>query len=124
MIDFQQGFVKLGPADPTLFMHLIGPMMVDQEQIIAGFKGVRDYVCFTNRRVVAVNVQGITGKKTDYTSLPYSKVQAFSVETAGTFDRDCEIDLWFSGLGKVHFEIRASFDILGFNRILSSYVLS
>lgn len=65
------------------------------------FKGVHDFVVFTNKRLVAVNVQGITGEKRDSTSLPYSKIQAFSVETAGTFDLDAELDLWFSGLGIV-----------------------
>jgi hypothetical protein len=40
--------------------------------------------------------QGITGKKCDFTSLPYSKIQAFSIETSGSFDQDTELDLWFS----------------------------
>jgi hypothetical protein len=43
---------------------------------------MRDYVAFTDKRLIAVNVQGLTGKKRDYSSLPYSKVQAFSIETA------------------------------------------
>lgn len=60
---------------------------------------MREYVVFTSKRVIAVNVQGITAKKKDYTSLPFTKVQAFSLETAGTFDLDAELELWFSGLG-------------------------
>jgi hypothetical protein len=47
----------------------------------------------------------------------------FSVETAGTFDLDCEMELYFSGLGKVKFEFTGGFDIVGFNKILSGYVL-
>ena len=47
---------------------------------------MRDCVVFTSKRIIAVNVQGISGKKKDFTSLPLAKVQAFSVETAGTFD--------------------------------------
>jgi hypothetical protein len=65
---------------------------------------LRDYVAFTSKRIVAVNVQGMTGK--DFTSLPYSKIQAFSIESAGTFDLDAELELWFSGLGKVKFEFK------------------
>jgi len=98
-------------------------MLVADEQIIAAFKSIRDSVVFTNKRILAINVQGITGKKIDYTSLPYSKVQAFSIETAGVLDRDCELELYYSAVGKVKFEIRGSFDIVGFNRILSQYVL-
>jgi hypothetical protein len=65
---------------------------------------VRDFVAFTNKRLIAVNVQGLTGKKRDYSSLPYNKIQAWSVDTAGTFDFDAELELWFSGLGKVHLD--------------------
>ncbi|NMU26893.1 PH domain-containing protein, partial [Vibrio parahaemolyticus] len=64
--------------------------LIDGETIFAAFKTVRDQVVFTNKRVIAANVQGITGSKVDYTSLPYSKINAFSIETSGTFDLDCE----------------------------------
>ena len=80
-------------------------------------------VVFTNKRVIAVNVQDITGKKKDFTSMPYNKIQVFSVETAGTLDLDSELELWFSGVGKVKFEFKGSFDIKAFNKIISHYVL-
>ncbi|GHD06187.1 PH domain-containing protein [Zhihengliuella salsuginis] len=57
------------------------------------FRGIRDFVALTVKRIIAVNVQGIAGKMRDYTSLPYTKIQSFSVETAGTFDLDAELDL-------------------------------
>jgi len=84
---------------------------------------VRDHVVFTNKRVIAINIQGMTGKKKDYTSLPYSKVQAFSVETAGVMDLDSELELWFSSVGSVRFEFKSRFDILSFNKLISSYIL-
>ena len=123
MIDFQQGFVKLSPIAPDSLASVIGPMMIEGESIIAAFKGTRDSLVFTNKRIIAINVQGFTGKKTDYTSMPYSKVQCYSIETSGVFDRDCELELWFSAVGKVKFEIKGNFDIVSFNRILSGYVL-
>ena len=78
---------------------------------------------FTNKRLIAVNVRGITGKKRDFTSLPYSKIQAFSVESAGSFDLDAELDLWFSGLGKVRLEFKGSADIRQLGRMVATYVL-
>lgn len=78
---------------------------------------------FTNKRLMAVNVHGITGKKRDYTSLPYSKVQAFSVETAGTFDLDAELDLWFSGLGKVRLEFKGQVDVRALSQLVAAYIL-
>ncbi len=123
MIDFNQGFVKLSPISVESVRSTVNPMLIDGEEIIAAFKGIRDSLAFTNKRIIAINVQGLTGKKTDFTSMPYSKVQTYSVETSGVLDRDCELELYFSAVGKVKFEIKGSFDIIKFNKILSSYVL-
>ena len=123
MIDFKQGFIKLSPIPVDKMFSTGSPMLVDEENIIAAFKGIRDSLVFTNKRIIAINVQGLTGKKTDFTSMPYSKVQTYSIETSGVFDRDCEIELYFSSVGVVKFEIKGNFDIIAFNKILSSYVL-
>lgn len=124
MIDFtNSAFLKLKPTDEKEGLLLIQPMLVDNETIFACFKTVRDMVIFTNKRVVSINVKGLTGSKKDFTSLPYSKVQAFSIETAGSLDMDSEMELYFSGLGKVKFEFKSNFDIIAFNKLLSNYVL-
>ena len=123
MIDFKQGFVKLSPISTADIADKVNPMLTDGESITAAFKGMRDSIIFTDKRIIAINVQGLTGKKVDYTSLPYSKVQAYSVETSGVLDRDCELELYFSALGKVRFEIKGNFDIVSFNKTLSNYVL-
>jgi hypothetical protein len=124
MIDFQNAsFLKLSPADASAFEAMISPLLVAGESIIATFKGVRDGVVFTTKRIISINVQGITGKKKDFTSLPYSKIQAFSVETAGVFDLDSELDLWFSGLGKVRFEFVSRADVAQICKTLSGFVL-
>ena len=102
MIDFKNAsFFKLRPVDTNTYSNVLAPMFVNGEEIIATFKGIRDGVVFTNRRIIAINIQGLTGTKKDFTSLPYSKIQAFSVETAGVFALDSELEIWFSGLGKV-----------------------
>lgn len=124
MIDFKNGsFFKLSAIAPAKLADRVTPLLVEGEEMIAAFKAIRDSVVFTNKRVIAINVQGITGKKVDYTSLPYSKVQAFSVETAGIFDLDCELDLYFSSIGQIRFELRDCEDIVALNRIIASYVL-
>lgn len=124
MIDFQNAnFMKLRSVSNDKFEEIISPMFVDGEQIIGTFLSIRDGVVFTNKRIISINVQGVTGKKKDFTSLPYSKVQAFSVETAGVFDIDSELELWFSGMGKVKFEFISKADVAGFCRIISNFVL-
>lgn len=124
MIDFQNGsIVKLHEERADKYARVIAPMLVSGEQIVACYQGLRDYVVFTTKRLIAVNVQGITGKKQDFSSLPYSKIQAFSVETAGMLDLDCEMELWFSGLGKVRLEFTGSTDITAICRMIGDKVL-
>lgn len=70
-----------------------------------------------------MNVQGVTGKKKDFTTLPYSKIQLFSVETSGVFDLDSELELYFSAAGKIKFEFVGTSDIIAIERIIVQYVL-
>ncbi len=102
---------------------MIEPLLVPGEQILQAYKGVRDFVVFRDKRIIAVNIQGMTGKKRDFTSLPLKKIQAFSVETAGTFDLDRELDLLFSGRGVVRFECRGSADIRTVGQLVATYAL-
>lgn len=124
MIDFKNAeFLKLKPVDDSAFSGVLSEMFVQGERIIGTYKTVRDGVVFTNKRIFAINVQGITGKKVDFTSLPYSKIQAFSVETAGVLDLDSELELWFSGLGKVKFDFVSSANVTEICRVISELVL-
>ena len=125
MIDFDGESVifKLKPIDEEDVREDFHRFLVDGEEIVAAFKTVRDQLVFTNKRFIAANVQGLTGSKVDYTSIPYNKIQAFSVESSGTFDRDTEFQCYVSTLGRLSFEIKGSFDILAFNRIVSQHTL-
>ncbi len=124
MIDFENGTVfKLRTIANNEVRDDIFQFLIDGETVIHAFKTIRDQVVMTNKRVIAANVQGITGSKVDYTSIPWNRVQAFSIETAGTFDMDCEIDLFISEIGKIRFEINGSFDLVSFNKLLSQYIL-
>ena len=124
MIDFNNAsFLKLRPVNNNSFASTIAPMFVPGEEIIGTYQSVRDGVVFTNKRIIAINVQGITGKKKDFTSLPYSKIQAYSVETAGVLDLDSELELWFSGLGKIKLEFVANANVSEICRMISEKVL-
>ena len=125
MIDFKSSPIfKLKPIEISEARDDFNKFLIEGEAIFAGFKTIRDQVVFTNKRIIAANVQGITGSKVDYTSLPYSKIQAFSVESSGTFDLDCEIVVYLSEVGEVKFEIKGSFDLIQFNQHISKYVLA
>ncbi|GAA3810522.1 PH domain-containing protein [Cellulomonas soli] len=124
MIDFENAsFKKLTEWDADKAREDLQDLLVPDEVVQLAFKGVRDSVTFTSRRIIAINTQGMTGKKKDMTSLPYGKVQAFSIETAGTFDLESELELWFSSLGRVRLEFGRGVDIRGVSRVLGEHVL-
>ena len=120
MIDFNSSgfFARLKKVSNEEFGKIINDFLIEEEAVIGAYRSVRDGVVFTNKRVIAFNVQGITGRKTDYTSLPYKRVQAFSIETAGMVDLDSELHLWFSSLGRVRFEFARGVDV----KRLSTYI--
>lgn len=67
------------------------------ERVEHAYQLIRDYFVFTDKRLVLVDKQGITGSKVEYHSLPYRSITHFSVETAGTFELDAELKIWISG---------------------------
>ena len=124
MIDFEKNpLFKLFPSpnDGSVAKE-ISPLLLDDEKFQFVFTAGRDGVAFTDKRIIALNVQGLSGKKKDFTSLPYSKIQAFSVETAGGFDRDAELEIWLSGLGKVKFEFSKSIDVAELAKVIYCYM--
>lgn len=124
MIDFQNAsYAKLSPWDSREAIQALDGILIPNEQVYLAFKGIRDSVTFTDKRIVALNVQGMTGKKKDFTSLPYGKIQAFSVETAGVLDLDSELELWFSGLGRVKLEFSGRVDIRQLGHLIADKVL-
>jgi hypothetical protein len=121
-IDFKnKGYLKLKQNDD--YASKVSHLLVDGETIIDSYKSMRDGVVFTNKRIIAVDVQGITGSKKEYASLPYKNIVAFSIETAGTFDLDAELEIWFSSLGKLKFEFKGSTDIATISKYIGEHTL-
>ncbi|MBM6614212.1 PH domain-containing protein [Desemzia sp. RIT804] len=74
----------------------LGSVILDSEDIDLAFKLVRDMIVFTNKRLIVVDKQGMTGKKTTFQSLPYKSISRFTVETSGHFDLDAELKIYIS----------------------------
>ena len=100
-------------------------LLVKGEIIAAAFKTVRDQLIFTNKRIISVDVQGLTGTRKSYSSLPYSKVQFFAVQTPGFGELvpDSELFLSFANGFTAKFEFRGPVDIGALGRMISEYVL-
>ncbi len=67
------------------------------EQIEKAYQLIRDLVVFTDKRLIMVDKQGLTGSKVEYHSLPYRAITHFSIESGGHFDLDAELKIWVSG---------------------------
>lgn len=71
--------------------------LVDEgEKVLAGFKVGRDSMIMTDRCMMDIDRMGITGKRTEILTIPYSRIKSYTIETAGSMDRDCEMELSFS----------------------------
>jgi hypothetical protein len=122
MLDFNnKGFFKLKQNNE--YAERVAALLLEDETVIDAYKSMRDGVVFTTKRIISVNVQGITGSKKDFTSLPYKNIVAYSVETSGTFDLDSELEIYFSALGKVKFEFSGKTSIVEISRYISQFVL-
>ncbi|NEZ68235.1 PH domain-containing protein [Leptolyngbyaceae cyanobacterium CCMR0082] len=118
-------FDNASEADLGLLEQELSKILLNGEKIIKGFKLMRDFFVFTEHRLILVDVQGLTGKKKEYHSLPYKSITHFAVETAGGFDRDAEMKIWISGESyPIEREFkRSEGKIFEVQKILAHYVL-
>ncbi len=102
-----------------------GRLLIEGEQIELGFSLLRDVFMFTNKRLILIDIQGITGSKIEYKSLPYKNISRFSLETSGTFDLDAELKIWISSenVPSVSKKFNKSIDVYEVQRYLASKVM-
>jgi hypothetical protein len=101
-----------------------GEILIDGEEIEAAFRIFRDKWVFTNKRLIMLDVQGVTGSKREYRSIPYHSIDQFSVETGGTFDDDCEMKLWIKGMHEpLKKEFKRNVDVKALQRMLAKHIL-
>jgi len=99
-------------------------ILAPSESIEKAYKLLRDMFIFTNKRLILVDKQGLTGKKLDYHSIPYKSITHFSIETAGHFDLDAELKIWISGQATpIQKQFNKSLNIYELQSVLANYVL-
>lgn len=101
-----------------------GNVLAENESIERAYKLIRDMFIFTNKRLILVDKQGLTGKKCEYHSIPYKSITHFSIETAGDFDLDAELKIWMSGMAMpIEKKFNKSLNIYALQAVLATYVL-
>lgn len=113
-----------GSVDTRKFHADYGQLLVDGEIIDTGCVVARDVFLFTNKRLIVIEVQGISGKQIEYLSIPYSKITRFSVQTGGSFDLNAELKLWI-GSDSIPLEkkFNQELSVYEVQKVLASHVL-
>ncbi|WP_020181370.1 PH domain-containing protein [Methylopila sp. M107] len=111
-------------VSPAKIAAELGPILIAGETVALAFRVVRDLYVFTDKRLILVDKQGLTGRKAEFHSIPYRAVTQFSVESAGTFDMDAEMKIWVSGQGApIERTLARGADVAGIQRALATGVL-
>ena len=97
-------------------------VLVQGENAIAAFKTFRDWAIFTNKRIIVRDSQGVTGKKIEIYSLPYTSINMWSTENAGMIDFNSEVELW-TRAGHLKIKLSKGIDIRKFDILLSNCIL-
>jgi hypothetical protein len=122
-IDLLVKFSVTKEISPESTLEKVKDILITGETIDLAYTHTRDKVWFTNKRIIAMDVKGLTGSKKEYRSFPYSKISSFSIETAGTFDGDSDFNIWVSGVGVFEIKFSKSLDIKKVGQYLSEKVL-
>jgi len=97
-------------------------LFVEGEFAVAAYKTIRDSAVFTNKRLIVRDAQGITGKKVEIYSLPYSSINMWSTENSGTLDFNAEVELW-TRAGHIKINLKKGIDIRKFDRLIAEALL-
>ena len=114
-----------GAVSPEELVKQYGRLLTENEEIELGFKLIRDTFIFTNKRLILVDIQGITGSKTEYKSIIYKSISRFSIETAGTFDLEAELKIWISSepMPSITKKFNKSVNVYDVQKVLAFHVL-
>lgn len=116
---------NLKPIEVSGVREEVRGLLIDGETVEMAFQTVRDQLLFTNKRIISIDVQGITGRRKSFSTMPYSKIQFFSIQTPGFIELipDSELFLQFSSGFTAKFEFKGNVDIGKIGRMISEFVL-
>ena len=98
-------------------------LLVQGELAVAAYRTFRDTAIFTNMRLIVRDAQGMSGKKVEIYSLPYSRVDMWSSENAGTLDMSAEIELW-TRAGHIKIKTGRGVDVRRLDMLIAHCVLN
>jgi len=98
-------------------------LLVQGERAVAAYRTFRDIAIFTNMRLVVRDAQGMSGKKVEIYSLPYSRIDMWSSENAGTLDWNSELEMW-TRAGHIKVKLSKGIDVRRLDNLIAHMVLN
>ncbi len=122
----QDSILTLKPIPSTSVRKDIDGMLISDEEVIMAFATVRDQIIFTNMRIISVDVQGFTGRRKSFTSMPYSRIQYFTIQTPGFAElfSDTELELHFTSGFSARFDFTGRTDIGLLSRVITESIVA
>ncbi|MDD2850430.1 MAG: PH domain-containing protein [Desulfuromonadaceae bacterium] len=113
-----------GSSESKKFHSDFGKLLMDGEIIEVGFVVVRDTLLFTNKRLILIDIQGISGRQIEYLSIPYSKITKFSIQTGESFDLNAELRVWIGNdTMPLEKKFNKDLNVYEVQKVLASHVL-
>lgn len=98
-------------------------LLVTGERAVAAYRTMRDAAIFTNKRLIVRDAQGLTGKKVEIYSLPYSSIFMWSSENGhGIFNVNSEIEMWTKA-GHIKVNLAKGLDVRRLDKLIAEAVL-
>ena len=111
-------------VDDSDLEKVLANTLIEGEHVEIAYKVIRDMFIFTNKRLILIDKQGVTGSKMEMVSIAYSKITKFSKESAGHFDLDAELKIWIgSDPTPLTKEFKAGDNINEVYRVISQHAL-
>ena len=126
MLDFNKDSIfNLKKIEEDQINRNIPFLLTDDEEIVGAYRTVRDQVIFTNKRIITLDVRGITGVRKEYFTLPYTRIQYYSIQTVGFLELlpDAELTLFFANGATAIYEFKGTNNILEIGKIIGKYIL-
>lgn len=125
MLNFSNAVFKLKRIDEDEMIKDVKAFLLSDEIILSAYASGRDQVIFTDKRIVSVDVKGITGRRKEFSTLPYSKIVHFTVQTPGFIElnSDSELIISYPNGANIQFEFSGKANILQIAKTISAYVL-
>lgn len=99
-------------------------LLIQGEEAVAAYKTIRDSAIFTSKRLIIRDAQGITGKKVEIYSIPYSSINMWSTENSGSMlDFNAEVELW-TRAGHLKINLKRGVDIRKFDKLIATALLA